>query len=183
MKLTTLLLVGIIIGSNNLAAAFALGSLKKRPSTRRVVAVFGLFEFFVPLVGLWLGQQVSQLIAGQLAWVGPALIAALGLYTIFEALRTGQDSARLAHKLSRRRGLMLLAAGLSIDNLIVGFGLGFGGNQPLLLAGVIATFSMTFAAIGIRVGAKLKQHHRRVTEITAGVILLALAGAVAMDWV
>ena len=130
-QLSTLLVLGAVIGSNNLAASFALGALGQRPSIPRVVLTFGLFEFLVPLAGLWLGQQASSAIADSLGWLGPALIAGLGLFTLYEALKGGADEDALAEKIATRRGLLFLAAGLSIDNLVVGFGLGLGGMEPL----------------------------------------------------
>ena len=180
---TSLLLIGLVIGSNNLAAALAIGALGKRPRLANIVVIFGLFEFFIPLVGLWAGQRVSGSIAQTAGWIGPALIALLGLYTL---ACSGEDEAahdRLARRLSRKRGLVLLAAGLSIDNLVVGFSVGLRGVSPLALAATIAAFSMTFTAIGVKVGDRLQRHHRCRTERATGVLLLLLAAALVFDFV
>lgn len=179
----TLLLIGLVIGSNNLAASLAIGALGKRPPTLRIVAIFGLFEFFVPLVGLWAGQRASSSIAETGDWLGPALIALLGLYTLYCSNEDEKAHEELARKLSRKRGLVLLAAGLSIDNLVVGFSFGLRQISPLELATTIALFSMSFAAIGIRIGDRLQRHHRCRTERFTGGLLLVLAAALAMGWI
>jgi len=89
-------------------------------------------------------------------------------------------------KLSRRvgswGGLAVLAAGLSADNLVLGFGLGMRGLDPLLLALTITLFSVSFANVGITLGRAGHQHHARRSEIGAGLLLLGAGVAFAMGW-
>ncbi|HUG45987.1 MAG TPA: manganese efflux pump, partial [Sphingomicrobium sp.] len=73
--LVELLILGAIIGSNNFATALALGALGQKVRRWRIVLTFGLFEFFIPLLGLWLGQRASGFVAGSVDWLGPALLA------------------------------------------------------------------------------------------------------------
>ncbi len=71
----------------------------------------------------------------------------------------------------------MLAGGLSIDNLIVGFSLGLGSIEPLALASTIALFSVAFTWIGLEMGARAQKSYERFAKIAAGLLLLALAGA------
>jgi manganese efflux pump family protein len=174
-----LLILGAIIGSNNFATSLALGSLGREILRWRIIAVFGLFEFFVPLFGLWLGQRVSEAAAGSLDWLGPTLLAALGAWTVYSAFLTQQQAERLASRVTSWSGLLAMSAGLSIDNLIVGFSLGLGEVEPLVLAATIAGFSMAFAFLGLRLGARAREIHRRSAVATTGVLLIALAVALA----
>ena len=70
---------------------------------------------------------------------------------------------------------MLLSAGLSVDNLVVGFSLGLHESSPLLVAATIAAFSMTFAALGMRLGSKGQHRWERRAAIGSGLLLIALA--------
>lgn len=45
------LFMGLVIGSNNLAAALAMGILGNQERWWRILVVFGAFEFLMPLVG------------------------------------------------------------------------------------------------------------------------------------
>ncbi len=72
-----------------------------------------------------------------------------------------------------------MSAGLSVDNLIVGFSLGLGDVEPLILAGTIAGFSMTFAWIGLKLGHLAKDNHRRSAVAATGILLIGLAIATA----
>ena len=49
--LGTLIVLGVVIGANNLSAALALGALGHGHHRSRIVGVFAVFEFTVPLVG------------------------------------------------------------------------------------------------------------------------------------
>ena len=174
-----LLILGVIIGSNNFATALALGSLGQKVRRWRIILIFGLFEFCIPLVGLMLGQRTSKYFAGLLNWLGPTLLALLGSWTIYSALRNRQKANQLASQVTSWRGLITLSAGLSVDNLIVGFSLGLEEQEPLVLAGTIAGFSMTFAWIGLNLGHLAKENHRRFAMAATGVLLIGLAIATA----
>lgn len=176
--LAELLILGAIIGSNNLATALALGSLGQKIRRWRIVSVFGLFEFCIPLLGMVLGQRASTTFAGTFDWLGPALLALLGVWTIFSAARARQEAKQLASRATSWWGLIALAAGLSVDNLIVGFSLGLSRVEPLVLAATIAAFSMTFALIGLSLGHRAHENHRRVAGMATGLLLIGLAIAV-----
>ncbi|HUG46737.1 MAG TPA: manganese efflux pump, partial [Sphingomicrobium sp.] len=141
----------------------------------RIVLTFGLFEFFIPLLGLWLGQRASGFVAGSVDWLGPALLAMLGSWTIYSAFRSQQEAEQLASRVTSWSGLIALSAGLSIDNLIVGFSLGLGEVEPLILAATIAAFSVTFALIGLNLGHCAQENHRRSAEAVTGILLIGLA--------
>lgn len=175
--LAELLILGAVIGSNNLATALALGSLGQKVRRWRVVSVFGLFEFCVPLLGMMLGQRASTSFAGTFDWLGPALLALLGAWTIFSAARPRQEAKQLASRVTSWSGLIALSAGLSVDNLIVGFSLGLGKVEPLILAATIAVFSMAFALIGLSLGHRAQEGHRRFAGMATGLLLIGLAVA------
>jgi manganese efflux pump family protein len=72
-------------------------------------------------------------------------------------------------------GLVLLAMGLSSDNLLVGLGLGLQGGTTVLL-GVLTAFSVFCATLtGLWLGRLKKLWFGRAAEGLAGVLLLGLA--------
>jgi putative Mn2+ efflux pump MntP len=178
----TLIVLGIVIGANNLSAALALGALGHGHHRWRIVGVFAVFEFTIPLVGALLGQQLATSISDRVPWLGAVLLIGLGVVVIASVLRRGRSDARLRHLATSWPGLMLLGAGLSADNLVVGFSLGLASIPPLVLATTIVLFSSTFTFIGVTVGNDLRRHWERRTEIAAGVMLIVLGIAVALGW-
>lgn len=170
-------MLGVVIGANNLAAALSLGAMGQRERRLRVVAVIGFFEFTIPLVGIWLGRRASNVIADQAGWIGSALLTALGVWALWSATRSSRENKEISDRVTTWKGLVLLALGLSIDNLIIGFSLGLGGTEPLLVAATISVFSMAFTWIGITSGSAARRGWERWAQIGAGVLLLGLAAA------
>ncbi len=175
MHWLTVALLGVVIGSNNFAAGLALGVLGQASRTWRVVLTFGAFEFGVPLLGMWLGQTVSDWIERQAGWLGIVLLAGVGAWMIWSALRHTSSDEKLARRATTWGGLTALAAGLSVDNLIIGFSLGLRRLDPLTVAATIAAFSMAFTWVGIRFGDVSRRHWERPSEILAGALLLGVA--------
>ncbi|MFN2373354.1 MAG: manganese efflux pump MntP family protein [Cyclonatronaceae bacterium] len=180
MTFLQLVILGTVIGFNNLAVAMALGSLGQNAKKLRIVSVFMVFEFLVPLLGLWLGKASSGFIESTVWWISSLLLVLLGIWTIIFAYRQERRDSRLLRRMTSYRGLVLLAMGLSIDNLIVGFSLGLGDVTPLVLAMVIAFFSGVFTWIGIDLGRKLKRIWENRATVLAGAFLIALGIADAL---
>ena len=174
-----LLLIGAVIGANNFAAALALGALGQKHRRWRIVPVFGAVEFAVPLIGLLAGQRAARLVSAHTGWIAPTLLAATGAWVIWSALRSDVREEAWAARAATLKGTFALALGLAVDNLVVGFSLGMGGQSPLTLAATIAVFSIVFSWIGLGIGARLRRRWERLAEIAAGVLMLALAAATA----
>ncbi len=179
----TLAIFGLVIGANNLTVALALGAIGQRRNQGRILLVFAGFEFSVPLIGVWLGQQMADTLAACADWLGPVLLAGLGMATLISAQGSPRDREKLARTVTSWRGLISLSAGLSVDNLVAGFGLGLGGVSPLALAITIMCFSVVFAWIGLQVGHRVKQDYEKAGSTAAGLLLIVLAGAVLFGWI
>lgn len=173
----TLALIGAAIAANNLAVSLALGALVRRRDWPRVLITFGGFEFTVPLIGVLLGREASVWLADHTAWLGPLLLAGLGIASLLAMRQDQADRRRLAQRLDGWSGMIALAAGLSVDNLVVGFSIGLRDVPPLLLAGTIVTFSVTFSFAGLAMGRYVQRNYESVAEGVSGLLLLAIAAA------
>jgi len=174
LEFVTLLIIGAVIGSNNLAVALALGALGQAARRFRVMLIFGIFEFFIPLFGIWLGANAARAIGLHAQQVGAILLGGLGLYAIISGLRKKEDHVRLAYLATSWGGLVTLAAGLSLDNLLIGFSLGLGEVSPLSLAITIMCFSVLFTWVGMHLGRISSQNYERMARVGSGILLVAL---------
>jgi manganese efflux pump family protein len=172
-----LIFLGLVVGSNNLAASLALGALGQISKRWRAIVIFGLFEFLMPLSGMWLGVKTSEQIA---EWANTAsviillLLAALSFYAAFN---NKNDNKKLARDITSWKGLFLLGLGLSMDNLAVGFSLGLGEleQSPVIIALTIGIFSMFYTWGGMHIGDKAKKNWEKQAKIMAGILLVFLA--------
>lgn len=177
-----LIILGIIIGSNNFAVALTLGATGQLAYRYRVMFVFGVFEFVVPLIGLCLGRVAAKAIGTHSSTVGAVLLVGLGLLAVAGGIQSPRYNERIARLTVCWSGLTLLAAGLSTDNLMVGFSLGLGKVQPFLLAGTISFFSVIFTWIGMHLGSESRRRWEHTAKIATGSLLILLGLATALGW-
>lgn len=182
MTLIDLLILGIVIGANNLAVALALGAMGQVERRWRVMVVFGVFEFMMPLLGIGLGATTARALGLQTDAVSAVLLIGLGLLAVVAGVRNRHQDEKLARSATTWRGLAGLAFGLSLDNVVVGFSLGFGGSSPLAVATTIAGCSVLFTWIGMRLGRASRRHWERVAKIGAGLLLVGFGAANGTGW-
>lgn len=174
--LYSLIALAVVIALNNLTVSLSLGAMGQRRYQARILLVFGAFEFMVPLIGVWLGQQMSSQLVGYTDWLGPLLLGILGAVTLFSAVRhTQSNREKLSEAVTSWWGLITLSAGLSTDNLVVGFSLGLGGVKPLTLAITIMLCSVLFAWAGLTLGQRIQRNFEREGAALSGILLILLA--------
>ena len=137
-RLIAVVVVALAVALGNFAVATTFGLAGgSRRMQLEVGLVFGLFEGGMPLIGLLLGSQLSNVLGNTARPVGAALLGATGLYGLVADLLP----KRPARDRTWRVRLWLMAVALSLDNLVVGLALGT-YHVPLLFA------LITFAAAG-----------------------------------
>lgn len=172
-----LFLVAASLGASNLAASVGIGMAGVDNRTRvRVGLVFGLFEAGMPLIGLAVGQVVSQHLGSVGHVVGASLLIAVGAYTVAQGVRSGQGGKRSSNRAGR---LLLTGLALSIDNLVVGFALGAFRVEFALAAAVIAVVSVGMSLVGLEIGGRVGMSFEHRSEIVGGVVLIAVGIALA----
>jgi len=176
--LITLMLVGLSVGLGNFAAAVAIGLGGVSKALRlRIAVVFGLFETGMPIIGLVLGQQVASKLGDNANIIGGTMLGLAGVYLIFSALRKTDDTE--VKQASNGWGKLLIAGiSLSIDNLIIGFGLGTKHQSLVLAASVIGITSVVMALIGLELGSRLSTKVEEYSELLSGLILIFVGIAV-----
>jgi putative Mn2+ efflux pump MntP len=182
MNTAELVSIGTVVGVNNFAVAMMLGALGQYRRRWRIAGVFGIFEFTVPLVGLLIGSVAAEYLANSGRFVGAALLFVLGVLAVRAPARGDRDREQVARQVTTWGGITALAAGLTFDNLVVGFALGLGDVEPLLLAATIALFAVSFTLIGLELGRRGTKEHEAAALTASGVLLIALAVAVAFGW-
>jgi putative Mn2+ efflux pump MntP len=176
--LITLLIVSLSVGLGNFAASVAIGLSGVDRSLRvKIAIIFGLFETLMPIVGLVIGNQLANLIGDKSNIIGGILLVLTGLYIVKEALFK-TDDAEVKVAASSTKNLLIAGLALSIDNLIVGFGLGTYHVSLIVAAVTIGVTSITLSLIGLELGKHLSSRVEEYSELLSGIILILIGVAI-----
>jgi manganese efflux pump family protein len=178
-----LLLVSLSISLDSFAAALALGTAIPRHRRWRVPPVFALFGGGFPMLGVVLGSWLSNTVQQFARLASAGVLAAVGLWMLRSAWSAFRDSDDDGDARSARGvALPLLAAGLSMDNLAVGLGLGLHGAHTLWLGAAAGAAVLAATWLGLLLGAHGHARWRIGALFGAAGLLLGLGVAVAFDW-
>ena len=167
-----LLMIGILVGLDNLAVATGLGllDLGRRPRLWYALSCFA-FEAMATVFGLWIGRELYEAFGPVVGWLAPACLALCGLLILRASVRDHETPSFL----NQGYAVLLLPFFLSLDNLSAGIGLGVSG-VPILVNGLlIGAISGTMAAVGFRLGGQVRARSIALTDRFAGLWLIVCA--------
>lgn len=136
----------------------------------------------MPLLGIGLGAATARTVGLQASILGSVLLIALGLAAVIGGVYNRSQDEKPAAQITRWRGLVFLASGLSVDNVMVGFSPGLGRVDPLPVATTIAFFSVLFTWIGMSLGRQSRRSWEPMAKIGSGLLLLSFGAASALGW-
>jgi putative Mn2+ efflux pump MntP len=169
--MAAVLLLGLLVGLDNLQVGAALGLVRMSTARRWAFAgAFALCETVMPLVGLALGRKMASLAGPWAEGIGIAVLALCGLLIVILSLR-GKEAEDAGGSLA----LAGLPISLSFDNLAAGVGLGSLGFPVIASALTIGLVSGSLCALGLFSGAWLRRWMPRRAELWCGLYLLVLA--------
>lgn len=183
MNLLTILMIAVGLGMDALSVAIGIGAAARKLSPGPVLRLslsFGLFQFFMPLIGWTAGRTVADIIARYDHWVAFFLLAGVGGKMIWESFHE-KDEAVHANDPTRGMTLLVLSVATSIDALAVGLSFAF-LKTPILEASVIigvVCFLMT--ATGMVFGRKLGKFLGRRAELLGGLVLIGIGVKIMME--
>lgn len=178
-KFFTLVLLGLSVGLGEFAASIVIGLRSLDRRTRlKTVTTFGLFETVTPLVGLLIGKQASDTFGTAANYAGAILLSLFGLYIIIRNATGGGSELNFTKHTLNSPKLMIAAAALSVDNLVIGFNLGDNGEPIILSALVIGLASVLLTLLGLEAGKLLGLKAQKYGELLSGSILLLVGIAI-----
>jgi putative Mn2+ efflux pump MntP len=170
-------LAAVAVGLSNFAASIGIGMSGVDAKLRvRIGLIFGFFEAAMPLAGLVLGHGLAASLGAASASVGGGLLVVTGIWTVTQGRRTTTASPSAASQPSR---LVVAGAALSIDNLVIGFGLGAYKVPVVLAAVLIAAVSVAMSLVGLEVGNRLGSSVERWSAEIGGIVLILVGVAIA----
>ena len=180
--------IAIGLGMDAMSVCMSVGVRWNGPRQRfRLAWHMGLFQLLMPIIGWSVGSQLAYLLHRVGSYVAAALVFAIGLKMLYEALRgrpgaaeerTEQLTENLLHVKSRdpTRGwsLILLSVATSLDALVVGVSLGLRGERIWQISIVIGVVAGLMAMIGVAIGKRIGKAFGTHAEIFGALVLMGL---------
>src|SRR3989339_1972655 len=94
MTLTSIIFIALALAIDAFAVSFAAGSYFGRATVRqkfRLSFHFGLFQFFMPVIGWFAGKEIVKLIENYDHWLAFLILICIGGKMIFDSLSAEKD--------------------------------------------------------------------------------------------
>ena len=175
MTFLEILLIAVSLAMDAFAVSIGVGSQRHVKGLRPALRLsfhFGLFQFFMPVLGWFFGLRLERAMNFYDHWV------AFGLLTLVGArmLRAGfhADPAKHAKDPTRGLSLLMLSVATSIDAFAVGISLAMLSVSIWYPSAVIGVVTAVISLSGIYFGTKLGERFGQKMEIVGGLILILI---------
>lgn len=167
MVVVKMIALVLSLGMDNLLVSLSLGMARTR-GTLKIALAFVSAEALMPLVGLLIGKEASQLVGPWAPLVGALALLTLAIWLLwFDRDEREADTARNLHGLA----LLMAAFSVSVDELAVGFSIGLVGVPVTLTLGLIAVQAFIFTILGMTIGSQIQGHVGEWAEKLGGGVL------------
>lgn len=165
--------------SVSVAASIRIRQMTWRHSFR-LAFHFGLFQFFMPLIGFAAGTYLEKVVRTFDHWVAFALLAVVGGRMIVESFRHERDE-RVLKDPSRGWTLVMLSVATSIDAVAVGLSLGVLKTEILFPSILIGVVCLVLSWIGTMIGKKIGEMGGAWVERFGGLVLILIGAKIVYD--
>jgi len=183
MKLLILIGIALALAIDALAVTISLScslSGLSRKQAFRLAFHFGLFQFVMPAIGWFIGENLLKLISRYDHWVAFGLLFIIGLKMIIESF--GDDNDRCPEKdPTAGWSVLLLALATSQDALAAGLSLAVIGINIWVACTVIGITAFSLTLVASRVGPLLGKVFGRRAELAGGLILILIGIKILVD--
>lgn len=177
MQLLELGLIAVALGCDAFAVGMGVGAKSCQPrQVFRLSFHFGLFQFIMPLLGWFLGQNLIGVASKWGPWIAFILLFFIGAKMVRESLpNTKAEEHKECIDPTRGMSLVVLSLATSIDALGVGFSMGLLGSGLLFPAAWIGITAATMTWAAMKLGNRLSERFGKWMELAGGIILMAIA--------
>lgn len=140
---------------------------------------FGLFQFLMPIIGWFIGEQAVGIFKHFDHWIAFAILFFLGIKIIWESSKVAVR--KVNEDISRGWKLIGLSIATSLDALAVGFGLSLLDGQIFVMAIIIGIVAASMTYIGIHLGERLSYRFEKFAGILAGSILIIIGTQIVLN--
>lgn len=157
MNYLAIFIIAVALSIDAFAVALTSGIRLKRitlSQTLQIGSVFGGFQFFMPIVGWWLGTEAHRYIEQYDHWIAFFLLAFVGGRMIREAWsdKKRKSNASTFYNPTQKGTLLLLGIATSLDALAVGLSFALLNMDILLPAIIIGIVCFVISVASLHMG-------------------------------
>ena len=142
----------------------------------RICAVFGIFQFLMPMIGWFCVHTIVDVFSAFqkfVPWIALALLLFIGGKMLYEGISKKNDGEEMAELRGRR--LFVLGIATSIDALSVGFTISeYDAVRALGSSLIIGVVTFVICMLGIFAGRKVGKKLSSAAPIVGGSVLIAI---------
>jgi putative Mn2+ efflux pump MntP len=173
MEIIVVLLTGFALSMDAFAVAVSCGAESraiKSYEQMRIALFFGFFQFFMPVVGWYLGLSIADHIDLFDHWIAAGLLFYIGGKMIYESFVMKKECpVDLGIK-----NMFILSVATSIDALAVGLSFALVGGDIWIPAAVIGIVTFSLSLFGTYIGKYVGSLLKDKASLVGGVVLIGI---------
>ena len=175
MNLFSLILLGVGLSIDSLAASITTGACSKNIKFKYIIKVasfMAVFQGVMPLIGWLIGSSFKNMIEDYDHWVAFILLLGIGGKLIYDGLSNSPNKSDI--NIKNNMLLVGMSIATSIDAMIIGVGFGLIEINIWLAMLIIGITTFIFSIVGVFVGEKIGNKINNGIEIFGGLVLTAI---------
>ncbi len=186
MDFFTLLFVAIGLSFDTFAVSISTGLIVKEirfVQAIRVAIIMAITQTVMPLIGIFLGLQVSEYIKAYDHWIAFGLLTLLGVKMIVDSFKDDEDEEKAADHPLRLKNVVSISIATSIDALAVGVSFALLEINISLMAFLVGSVTFLVAMLGMFFGKKVGHHLGNKLDLLGAAILIAIGVKILVEHV
>lgn len=163
-----LIAVSLSMDAFSLALSYGMMTLATK-EIRKIAITVGLFHFFMPILGLLVGNSLLFFIAVSTNILVCLILTFIGVEMLIESFKEKE----VVNIISLSR-LLLFALAVSLDSFSVGIGLKGLTDNPIVSPFIFALTSASFTYLGLKIGSFVNSKIGSISTILGGICLIIL---------
>ncbi|MDL2298330.1 manganese efflux pump [Synergistaceae bacterium OttesenSCG-928-D05] len=179
MGILAVLATAISLAMDAFSVSICIGIAQRGAKLRTALilgSAFGVFQFFMPLIGAEIAEHLSGFFNSWTPWIAAALIVWVAVKMIWETYKTGGSCPSLD---VNTKNVIVLAFATSLDALAVGFSIESAGGSAFLLAGAAGVITFALSMAGGLGGGKMGEKMGQRAQYFGSGVLLCIAARIA----
>lgn len=170
MSLIMVIIIAISLSMDAFSLSLAYGTLNLDKKVIRLLSlIVGTYHFFMPLIGMWIGNKILEFLPIQPDTVVFLVLLVIGIEMIIESFK----ETRAIHFMKFSE-LLFFGLAVSLDSFSVGLGLHAIYSKPIICSVIFSITSFLFTYVGLYLGKKINNMVGHISTRIGGIFLILI---------